>query len=479
MFSLFGKKDRKRPESATNTALGRTVYPRDQNAAANGAQTRNDLQRRRQEEMTAKIDAIESEMVADFPPLGVPSLPRRATPVPSGVALPDDVKREPDSTQRGAPPDTVGLDESPSMLTADLESLSTDIFDDSLGTIEICDTGAGLPAAVEEAAIFYANGQNDECKRALRDEIANDGSTAIVWYLLFELMQQSGDQAGFDGLAMEFVLRFERSPPVWRGGQAVPGAAGTRKPLGQSYAVTLPAVLSARVDADLAAPRRALAGKARVNVSFDAVRSADEPGAEAVLAFLVEAQRGTAQVYLTGVSNAVERLGELPAADGLLPRAIWLLRLELFRLLRRDHEFEELSVEYAVAFEVSPPSFEPIPEHFLVDDRAVKREPGVVTDPRVAELRVLGPRLEGDLIGRAPEAVSVLEAAAAIADQIEIDCAALRRVDFAAAGNLLNWLVSAQGRGKHFAFIDVNQLVLALFRIMGIPSVAQITARRL
>ncbi|WP_085318079.1 STAS domain-containing protein [Derxia lacustris] len=476
MFSLFGKKDRKRSES-TNSGLGRTVYPRDQQAGAASAQSRSDIQRRRQEEMTAKINAIESEMVADLPPLGAP---RRATPVPNGVALPADVKREPDTAQqRGAPPDTVGMSESPSVLTADLEALSTDIFHDSPVAIELSDTGAGLPAAVEEAAIFYANGQNAECMRALRDEIAVDGSNPSVWYLLFEALQQQGDHAGFDALAMDFVVRFERSSPVWRD-QAAPGESTLRKTPGHSYTVALPAALVARVANDFAAARRAINSKARINLSFDAVCSSDEAGAEALLDFLAAAARGQAQVYLTGLGTAVERLGESAASnDGLLPRTVWLLRLELYRLLRRDNEFEELSVEYAVAFEVSPPSFEPVPEHFVVDDRARRRESGVATDPRVAELRTLGPHLEGDLLGRAPEAISILEAAAALSDQVEIDCSLLRRVDFAAAGNLLNWLVSAQSRGKQFNFMDVNQLVLALFRIMGITGVAQVTARRL
>ncbi|WP_028312437.1 STAS domain-containing protein [Derxia gummosa] len=477
MFSsLFGKKDRKRTESA-NSSLGRTVYPRSHADAALGAQARNDLQRRHQEEVTAKIDAIESEMVADLPALGIP---RRPTPVPNGVALPDDVKREPDSRhQHAAPPDTLAMNESPSVLTADLEALSTDIFHDSLAAIEITDPGAGLPAAVEEAAIFYANGQNNDCMRALRDEITHDGSVAVVWYLLFEVLQQVGDHAGFDALAMDFVVRFERSPPVWRGPAAPVGTA--RKPAaGHSYTVALPASLVARVASDFTHARRALGSKARINVAFDAVCSSDEAGAEAVLDFLGEALRGQAQLILTGLGAAVDKLGQLmPTADGMLPRAVWLLRLELLRLLRRDSEFEDLSVEYAVAFEVSPPSFEPVPAHVIVDDRTLRREPGIATDPRVAELRHQGPHLEGDLLGRAPEAVSILEAAAALSDHVEVDCTHLRRVDFAAAGNLLNWLVSAQARGKHFVFTDVNQLVMALFRIMGIPGVAEVSARRI
>ena len=33
--------------------------------------------------------------------------------------------------------------------------------------------------------------------------------------MLFELLQQRGDRAGFDSLTIEYVLRFESSPPAW------------------------------------------------------------------------------------------------------------------------------------------------------------------------------------------------------------------------------------------------------------------------
>jgi hypothetical protein len=38
--------------------------------------------------------------------------------------------------------------------------------------------------------------------------------------------------------------------------------------------------------------------------------------------------------------------------------------------------------------------------------------------------------------------------------------------------------MSAQSRGKHFVFKDVNQLVAALFSVMGINGLAEVHTRR-
>ena len=64
------------------------------------------------------------------------------------------------------------------------------------------------------------------------------------------------------------------------------------------------------------------------------------------------------------------------------------------------------------------------------------------------------------------------------ADLIEIDCSKLSRVDFAAAGVLLNWLLTTQAHGKQFVFTDVNVLVATLFGVMGIDGIARVQRRR-
>ena len=37
----------------------------------------------------------------------------------------------------------------------------------------------------------------------------------LAWLALFDLLQRADDRVGFDLLAMQFVLQFERSAPSW------------------------------------------------------------------------------------------------------------------------------------------------------------------------------------------------------------------------------------------------------------------------
>lgn len=51
---------------------------------------------------------------------------------------------------------------------------------------------------------------------------------------------------------------------------------------------------------------------------------------------------------------------------------------------------------------------------------------------------------------------------------VRISCALLIRVDFVAAGDLLNWVISKRAEQRQVTFTDVNRLVALMFGAMGI-----------
>ena len=59
-----------------------------------------------------------------------------------------------------------------------------------------------------------------------------------------------------------------------------------------------------------------------------------------------------------------------------------------------------------------------------------------------------------------------------------ISCAKLIRVDFSAAGTLLNWVTTQQTQGRVIQFSDVHRLVAAFFHVIGINEHARITLRQ-
>ena len=63
------------------------------------------------------------------------------------------------------------------------------------------------------------------------------------------------------------------------------------------------------------------------------------------------------------------------------------------------------------------------------------------------------------------------------ADIMIISCARLIRIDFNAAGTVLNWVTAREVEGRQVQFSDVHRLVAAFFNVIGISEHARITIR--
>ena len=88
-----------------------------------------------------------------------------------------------------------------------------------------------------------------------------------------------------------------------------------------------------------------------------------------------------------------------------------------------------------------------------------------------------GFNLDGELIGATSESIRKLVGYAAERQRIEIDCVALRRMDFVSAGMLFNTLADMKTQGKQVVLKNVNAMVAALLRVMSVDQVAQVTLR--
>jgi anti-anti-sigma regulatory factor len=86
--------------------------------------------------------------------------------------------------------------------------------------------------------------------------------------------------------------------------------------------------------------------------------------------------------------------------------------------------------------------------------------------------------LRGEVGGRVTDLIAAMRTAASERAELTIDCRDLRRLDFVAAGELLNEVVALRTGGKYLVFRDVNHVVAALLAVMGIPDLAEIRLRR-
>jgi ABC-type transporter Mla MlaB component len=85
--------------------------------------------------------------------------------------------------------------------------------------------------------------------------------------------------------------------------------------------------------------------------------------------------------------------------------------------------------------------------------------------------------LAGQVLGDATEAIEVLNAKTHSADVMNISCSRLIRIDFTAAGGLLNWVSARQAEGRQVQFMEVPRLVAAFFNVIGISEHARVMVR--
>lgn len=336
---------------------------------------------------------------------------------------------------------------------------------------------AGNPI-LEEAAILYANGQDLPAVSVLAGAVRNDRSPD-TWLMLLELYQSLGKRTEFENLAIDFAVRFETSAPAWSDEHARKPRTPAPPPT-QRAAIVFKGALDARIVPQLEQLKTLAQRNPVLHLEFDQVDSVDVTGADLILRVFAAFQKSNHEVALSGASQLAERLRaaiEVGRRDA--SNAVWMLLLEIYRILGRQAAFEETSIDYCVTFEVSPPSWEPASPKYVVEDQPVA--PVAVPAPPVEGDETLGAdtvALVGELVGKSDEDLQRLTMFATTHQRIVVDCTRLVRVDFTAAGLLLNWAVGMRGSRKDIEFVNVGHLVAALFVVMGLHEVVPIERRK-
>jgi ABC-type transporter Mla MlaB component len=200
---------------------------------------------------------------------------------------------------------------------------------------------------------------------------------------------------------------------------------------------------------------------------------------------LAQWSKQTAKIMFDGLNvlNAVLQVST-PMNDRQVAPERWLLRLEVLRLQGLHEDYETIAMDYCVTYEVSPPSWSvPISVCDVITPEA--RASSILPDiDDTAQLLPQGASgfgisgelvLQGELLGDAALAIEQVMANVHSGDPIVIDCHNLIRVDFAAAGRLLNWLAQNEGAHLLVEFVNVPRLVNVFFQDMGISEFAEVS----
>lgn len=466
---LFGKKKPRETESRERSSRDPArsdIAPRKASADSSGASRRGPSTRspptlspRDVARATAeKIDLIESQIESEI-------MQSRSNITASRIAGANRSKSQSSRTGIERSDNTSGLGTATELMLGDSHLANSMVI------------GAGGNPVLEEAAILYANGQDLPAVAVLAGAVATDRSPE-TWQMLMELYQSLGKRAEFETLAIDFAVRFETSAPAWSDAQTrkprVPAA-----PPAPRAAIVFKGVLDTRIVPQLEQLKKLAQRNPTLHLEFDQVTSVDAAGADLILRVFAAFQKSNHEVAISGAAELAERLRAAIEVGRRDPsNAVWMLLLEIYRILGRQAAFEETSIDYCVTFEVSPPSWEPASPKYLVENQSPAAAPA---ETPIAEDEALGPDtvgLSGEMVGKSEPDLQRLTQFATTHDRIVVDCSRLVRVDFTAAGLLLNWAVGMRGSKKDIEFVKVGHLVAALFVVMGLHEVVPIERRK-
>ncbi|MEK9720936.1 MAG: STAS domain-containing protein [Quisquiliibacterium sp.] len=346
------------------------------------------------------------------------------------------------------------------------------------GGIEV--STSSLPPELEEAAILFANEQTAECIAALRAAIQQDMPPQWQrqgWLMLLDVLQASADRKEFENVAIDFATQFELSPPGWVEPVGGPFGAGASKPAAAT--VRISGELDESGGKQFETAQRTMESRGQVTIDFGRLSSVDAAGAAAACEYFRQAQSSSAEVKLLNVEKlATAAMAGIESGRRDADESMWQLALLAHRLLGLRQQFEEISLAYCVTYEISPPSWAPPTRNIRVDNKSAE---GNDTRAKAASKRS-GPvgdafHFRGDVLGRMTAELTALRAFASDRSEILIDCRELRRIDFAAAGELLNEIVALSTQGRTVLFVEPSTIVEAMLIVMGIHEVADIRSR--
>lgn len=350
--------------------------------------------------------------------------------------------------------------------TIDFSGEASVALADYAGMVRIQEVGPGIGATYEEAAVLYANGDLQDAEALLDAALSEEGGMAGegLWMMLLDLYRLTGQRERFESRVLDYATRFERSPPPWDD-----LSKKAERPRSEAIPlINMVGNLAASAAEQLRQVRVIGQRSGAIRIDLKRVRSFDNEGCQLLLDVVTDLKRERTRVSLMNAAGLVENISGKVSPGTAEGRETWLLLLELLQHVGELERFENVALDYAITFEESPPSWENV-EPARAAEAAVE-----VEEAQRSEATFV---LEGDVTHAGAETLRKLAAFASDRSSVEVDCGMLRRMDFVSAGTLFNILSTLRAQGKRVCLQNVNAMVAALLRVMGIDQVAQVMLR--
>ncbi len=319
-----------------------------------------------------------------------------------------------------------------------------------------------LPPAQEAAVLYSANlvAPAEAVLRSLTRDPASR-SNKQPWLMLFDLLEITQNRAEYESLSMLYTVKFEQSPPAWAGGEEA--ASDPRRAQSRDrkdfFALKPNALGELAPEIEKFVAFAESMGTVRLDLGKVASITASEAS---LLAAALKRLRAAGLPMWFNNTESLERV--LRAAfnerASEATRSFWLLLFELYVLQDKMDPFEELGLEYAVAYEMSPPIWEVYVNSVAAAASRVPASPA-------AEEPETGFVLKGVISTASQNQFADLASHAAAGPELVVDMGKVLRIDFAAAGQFYEVVKAIQLAGKRVILSNLSELNAALLEAFG------------
>jgi ABC-type transporter Mla MlaB component len=355
-----------------------------------------------------------------------------------------------------------------------------------------------VEGSLEEASIRFAHGDDAGAEAILLQSLAPDGGQADhddTWRSLLDLYRATGDAEKFVQATTRYAQRFKRPGPEWVSLRAL-----ARDVQAADVARRGVRIGGAPADANWFSPHQltrgalsgltqALAGAGAVwTLDWRALTGIDADAAAPLRALFEHWASSPVQLRFVGADRLLAVLAvATPHNDRRTDPVWWQLRMAALRVANAADDFELVALNYCIAYEVSPPPWQDPVGSYTDVGASGGPKPAMGTsfewanqpsaEPAPAAAVAGHSLLAGELSGECHGLWRQLDAELADAAVPTISCAALVRVDFAAAGTLLNWVMERAARDQRVEFVDAHRMIAAFFKVIGIADHADVAVR--
>ena len=350
------------------------------------------------------------------------------------------------------------------------------------------------PPELEEAAIRFASDDAAGAELNLRELLAQSPEQTLYWLSLFDLFRATGAQQKFEEAALDYAVRFDKLAPLWSSLPEMTGQLLNARAAVQGKAAQIdwrcPAKLDLRAVTALA--NRMVDTGPAWHLDWTALNRIEPEAVVALADQFVRWSDSPARLRFTATPVLLDYLAsQTLTGDTSTAKEWWRLRLEALRITGQAETFDLTALEFCVTYEVSPPSWTDVRCGYLAQEEAAQTQAGhyvgalqseflhsaaAMLDGQGAAAPVA--ELAGQLLGDASQALVPLEANAGGQQILLVACNKLVRVDFAAAGSILNWTAQLQSAGCQVVFCNLHRLIAVFFNVIGINEHARILPRR-